>query len=696
MRALPHNSCSAARWLALASVTTALGCVASPQDEGERQEDEQAPVVILLPEEDAPGEPVDSPQLPVQEPPAPPQPEQVRVRLEQEPNDTIDLHDDQATLFALGEGLRGELLARGAEQDIDYFRVKLEAGQFFSWTLKHSSERALHAILFGPDAHYGRELVVEGDAGERTVFIPESGVYHLGIYDERLWAQETSQDRSAHPYEIMTRARALPSFSLQTPGIWTDALQDYSPDVHRFTWGRDEVVMAEIICERDPIRMGIDPVLYLWDPIEARVVAANDNSRRDSLDPAIIAHVVREREYLLVVDAPQLHAHTPYALSIAEVDDSPDVPTHLSAGMSWRAEIGDPVLSMEHFDTDYFRVVLKPGESMRIEVQADDALLPALSLFKEDGGFYDQVDFAAPHRARAALTFHASEDAEQDIIYYVLLDDVRNLKGRVPGVFAGGPAHTYTLTATAAHATPSPATLPYAQALSFPDTGALHWLSFSVQPEQMLVVDASSEETERSPLLVWAHPAGSWRDAGAHVAMLTQEPGEQRFGVREQFFRGASAGSGPISVTAWSIALDTHMAPITREHRDNHDVTLAQQLSLPARVAAYAHPATLEGHDIFKVWLNAGDRLAAWTDLDPQRAHTTQADTVLHLFDPEGQHILSNDDRLAAKRTTFSALGYQVREPGHYFLLVEPYAHPSHGPSFEGPYMLHVTSAPSL
>ena len=623
---------------------------------------------------------------------APDLPWQRGARMEREPNDLVDrgVGLDQSTYFTVGESLAGALDAPDRpESDMDIFSVELDAGTLFRWEVSRTgedlSEQGIQTVLLGPDMRYRRDLTARVGDG-RAAFIHQSGTYYLAVHDAREVEESGQGDDSG--YRIETSSESIHGYSLEAPGTWTESLDDFRPDVHRFVWNRDEVVMAEVVCHREPVHTGIDPILYLWDTVEQRVVAHNDNGRRDSLDPQLVADLERGRPYLLIIDATALREEVPYALSISEVDDSPDVPTRIGPGSSWRAEIGAPVASMEHFDTDYFLLELAPGEAVRVAVQGDDALEPALTVYREEDGFFDQIDFAAPRDGEAAVSFGLPEDAHGTTVFYVLLDDLRNLElashewGRR---FLGGPDFDYTLRAESVTWSATRATLPLQNEIALTESGVYHWFDIWLEEGEMLSLTASSQADHTSPQLARMTPAGAIHLAGTSDAFFSPAAGTYRFGVREEFMR---KGGVPLDVTFFSSFPDTTNAPVIDEHHNNHSGQTAQRLHPPVRVSSYAEAVHAVGYDVFAVHAKRGDKLAVWTDRDPSTSEFAPADTVLHLFDHAGDYITSNDDRMATEYTAFSAILREIDEDGDYFIVVEPYS--SRMFSLDGPYMLHV------
>ena len=621
------------------------------------------------------------------------------ARMEREPNDIVD-HSaglDQATYFTVGESVAGALDAPDRpEQDMDVFSVELSAGTLFHWEVVGTGEdldaAGVQTVLLGPDMRYRRELLAHNGQG-RSAFIHRTGTYYLAVHDPRDLSSLPEQDVAAavddSGYKIKTSTHDLQGYSIEAPGTWGEALEGFAPDVHRFVWNRDEAIMAEVVCHREPVHTGVDPILYIWDTIEHRVVVHNDNGRRDSLDPQIVADLERGRPYMLVVDAVAMRDEVPYALSISEVDDSPDVPTRVEAGSSWRAEIGAPVASMEHFDTDYFTVVLFPGEAIRVEVEADDALEPALTVYRDEGGFFDQIDFTAPRHGEAAVTFNLPADAQGPRLFYVLLDDLRNLQlgahewGRR---YLGGPDFDYTLRAEAVAWAATPTDLPHHGDITLSEAGSYHWFDVWLEADELLSLQATSLHSDTFPALAMMSAAGEIELSQNADAFFSPRAGTYRFGVREEFMRTSRS---PLSLSLFSVKPDTSNATLVQERSDNHSGELAQRLMPPAKVSSYAESVHTVGYDVFVVHAKAGQKLAAWTAPDPGAGNAQPSDTVLHLLDPNGDHIVSNDDRMATEYTTFSAILREVEQDGDYYVVVEPYS--TRMFSLDGPYMLYVT-----
>lgn len=676
---------------------------------GDGDGEEEPPVVILLPDpassKPGPDEDRDQPtssnsdtndtpdwEAPI---PMPTPPWQRGARMEREPNDLVDRGTglDQATYFTVGESLAGALDApnRPDDLDVDMFSVELEAGTLFRWEVSRTGEdlesQGIQTVLLGPDMRYRRELAAHAGDG-RAAFIHQSGTYYLAVHDARATSSADPLPVDDSGYRIETSSEGIHGYSLEAPGTWAESLEGFRPDVHRFVWNRDEVVMAEVVCHREPVHTGIDPILYLWDTVEQRVVTHNDNGRRDSLDPQLVANLERGRPYLLIIDALAMREKVPYALSISEVDDSADVPTIIGPGSSWRAEIGAPVASMEHFDTDYFLLELAPGESIRVEVKGDDALEPALTVYREEDGFFDKIDFAAPRHGEAAVTFGLSHDARDSTLFYVLLDDLRNLQlashewGRR---FLGGPDFDYTLRAESVHWNAAQAALPLRDEITLTESGAYHWFDVWLDAGELLSLTATSSTSDTAGQVAMMTPEGDIQRSSSTDAFFSPAAGTYRFGVREEFMR---KGGTPLDVKFFSSFPRTANAPITEERHDNRSGQTAQRLHPPTRVSAYAESAHHVGYDVFVVHAKRDDKLAVWTSRDPSAGDYTPADTVLHLFDPAGEHIASNDDRMATEYTTFSALLREIEEDGDYYIVIEPYS--SRMFSLDGPYMLHI------
>jgi len=643
---------------------------------------------------------------------------------EVEPNNELDPEEgiDESTSFEAGQSIGGNITASaaGAPGDLDIYSVELEAGTIFEWSFAEVGDGITDAGLasFLQDGTTGNTLraLYTADGTKRQAFIPADDTYYLFVYDAADEA-ETQAEIPAHggpsaTYLIENASIEPSAQALTAPGSASGDLNDGDVDVYSFQWMSEQVIAAQITGAREPISSDIDSVLYLWDADAGELIATNDDLSSDTLDSAVSAAGANGGNYLLIVDAYIFAPSSAYQLDVASADDSPDAPGTLTTMAPSTGVIGEADAMAEEYDTDYWAITLQPGETIKFTATADADLQPSLAIYLNDRGSFQELAFARPVDGKSAVTISVPTTLDAPIELYALVDDIRNLPTDEMDTpdYVGGANFGYTLTAADnPHTTNnimSPATLNG----TLDEVGEFIWFDFTTPAEAVLLIEASSmyaDNTDTADLLL-AQLDGNNGVAfsGSPMTYVNTVAGTKTFGVVDAAYQAGSLMATPYDYTFNLNVIDTSAvvyAPLADPMTNTSEAT-ATTLTPPVAVSeqTQATDPMAPVFDYYKVDLTAGDTLIAITaedpsapPLDPMDPNSTPefADTVMAIYDANGNELVRNDDLRGDVESTFSAVSYTATADGTYTIVVEPYFSAFFGDYSNGYYLLRVLVA---
>ncbi len=535
--------------------------------------------------------------------------------------------------------------------------VELRAGEVFWWRVTTLSGEPVRSALLHRASDYVRLL--DADVGARGAFVAYDDVHTLEVF----------APEAASAFRVETWSAPLTVAPLPAIGNVESDLRDGAPRGWELTTHQHRVLEAEVLSQRVPVDSDLDATLSVWDPIARRVIAfADDINRADGvLDPALRADVEHARSYVLVVDMFARPERAPMTLHATLLDDAPESPRALDAGVTHDGVIDHA--GSDTADTDYFIVWLAPGATMRIELDSMGPLEPSLEAWAARGQWVEHVDTAAACGPRSALELHHPASERAPGYYYVLVDDARNLDGEEP---LGGPSYRYSISASSIDWSATPSTLPLLVSSECPQ-GSWSWHSVDAPAEHLLFIDADADSW------IAARDTSDQLIGLPHGAVIdTHRGGTLTLGVRHGRPCGGTSELFADAIPSnWADGL-----PRLAEATDNHDPAHPQRLEAPARVAATTQDLTSPPRDHFVVHARAGQRILATTHtnldaplidpMNPERGRQ-HADTIVTILSPDGTPLAQNDDTVGAPRGHFSATSARAPIDGDYTVVVSPF-----------------------
>lgn len=391
------------------------------------------------------------------------------------------------------------------------------------------------------------------------------------------------------------------------------------------------------------------------------------------------------------------------------LDDDEEEPND-SPSTANRFEVGEELTGTveardEGHDADVFRVEVEPGQTVRLEVEADDQLEPVLfvSASGEDveAMLEDQVygiAEALPVGGTAALEFHHPESAEAQDYYAVVVDD-RNLPaepGDEPDT-VGGEEFGYTLSSSDIDWNFAEESLPIETVETLEPIGSYLWYEFDVDDESLLGFETFTSVDDFFPDAAF-FTDGVVELAAAPVGVPFEQGGTIMAGVGEPFYRGGSDYEFELILRQMSYG-DLDFGDVEASG-DNNESDSAQDLSgeLPVRVSGTLGDesedfANREIH-YYAVDLEENEQLGLFTEAGADD-EVEDADTILVVYEPEeGREIVYNDDYPLQPDSFFSGAFFTALTAGEYIVAVEPFCQDQGGETVcdGGDYTLNVFS----
>lgn len=598
---------------------------------------------------------------------------------EEEPNDTAE----NANAFTVGDAISGRIAAgSGEDSDIDIFSVELTGGTIFEFELTsvgtgfETDQGNLATVMF-TDQEGNLSRILAPDFGmKRQAFVPADGTYFVYVYDARAGAQEPTDNGGPNStYEIATASVTPSPTSATLPVDQSDELEEDGVDVFEITPGSDSVLVAETTATRAPVESDLDTVLYAWSVADSQTIAVNDDfaGQDETYDSSVAFEATSGQTYWVIVDSYINAEDATYNLNVTETDDAPNARRDLAAGDSLTGEIADA--GSDDFDTDYYEVTLEPGDTIRLEAAADDALQPRIAVIVSTAFGAFTIAEGWPVDGTSAVEFAHPSSADGPTTYLVNLDDIRNVPAdeNTTPENVGGDTFGYTLSASDVTWSGTSATLPVTESGTIANVGNYAWYEFTAPANSVVGLRASTSASDFAPVSALLSE-GAAATGESLVQVLSAET-TLTAGVRDQYFRG---GTGYDFTTEFVAAVfDGVTFNDVSESESNDSQAEAQAITgdLPAAVTGAldaAGPSQLNP-DYYAVNLTQGAVLGVMTEGDDDGDTDNDADTVITVLDSDGNTIATNDDYPGQDGTYFSAAAFSAPADGDYFIVVEPY-----------------------
>jgi hypothetical protein len=598
---------------------------------------------------------------------------------EEEPNNT----EEEANTFTVGEPITGQISqGSGENSDIDIFQVDLTGGKIFEFELTEvgsgfdTADGNMATVVFADaEGTFSRALLPDFGT-KRQAFVPADGTYLVYVYDARSGAEEPIEHGGADStYEIATSVVDPSPTSVDVPVDQDDELEEDGVDVFEVSPADDTTLIAETTATRAPVSSDLDTVLYAWSAADSQTIATNDDfpGQDGTYDSSMAFSATGGQTYWIVVDSYSNAQDASYNLSVTETDDAPTARRAIGAGDSLTGEISDA--GADDFDTDYFEVTLQPGETIRLEATADDAMQPRIDVLVSS--FFGPISIAEgrPVDGVAAVELAHPSSADGAGTYQVNVDDARNvpLDENTDPENVGGSTFGYTFTGTDISWTATTETLPFTSAGSITNVGNYDWYEFAVTANTVVglqVGGAATADFEPVAALLLDGAATT----GDSIAYVATDATDITAGMRDSYFRGGTGYDADLSFI--NVGYDGVTFTDVAESESNDQQSEANDITadIPAAVTGTldgAGPSDL-GSDYFQVTLTEGDQLGFIAEAGAD-GDTDDADTVVTVVNSDGDVVFENDDYLPQENGFFSAGAFAAPADGDYFIVVEPY-----------------------
>lgn len=574
-----------------------------------------------------------------------------------------------AVPIAVGQTFGGVIEpGEGEDYDVSVFSIQLEAGTVFSFWFTDIGEGMMlngapMAFASVEDQDMFRGLNTEHGM-RREAFIPLTGTYYIVVGDRRAGADPHGGPTSYFAME--SSSRPLQASATPLPGTVSTNMNEGVIRAYALTPTQAGVISAETFAMRPPVRSELNTVIYAWNPTQKTVVAFNDDVdfQNEIYDSRVVWGGSAGETYWVIADAYTNPAKADLQLLFGIADDDPDLPRELNIGASLVGEIS-AALNNEA-DSDDFRIVLAPGQNVRVQVEASNAMQPLITVHDSFGR---EVGSAAPVAKRAAITFGLGADQGGADGFRVLVRDRRNVRLEDDDMpqNVGGADYGYTISAALAPWSPTPSTLPLTTVSVLETVGTVNWHIFNIPAGHIVELAAETAATGFQPWIgqLFASGAGYYLE-GPSVFVQGPAASAVTLGVRDRYFRGGASytytplfrGFDPTTVDFAEV-----------ESSGAASIGAAQTLTLPVGVIGTLDgrsPNDLRPHH-YRVALAAGQTLVMRTEGGPE------TDTRVRLVNAQGQIFIENDFHLGQAGTYYSAFVYDIETAGDYFLIVEPF-----------------------
>lgn len=581
--------------------------------------------------------------------------------VEVEPNDD----SASATPLEVGQSFGGNIAAGAGENaDIDFFSLQLEAGQIIEVAFDSSENIEAELVIFDAEENVVRYLT-ESVLTSRQFYVPISGEYFIGVYDVR---EDQQHGGDSAIYTLTTRSVDLAGEAISVPGNATGNFENGAVNVYLVEGEVQDVAVFETFGMREPGQGVVDTVLAVYSP-ELGPLDFNDDIDPDAeiYDSEVYFRADGASSYYVIVDAWDVGPETGYSLQSSTTDDTISIPSPISLDTPFSGVIS--AAEGDEFDTDFFVVELGAGEVARFEVSAADSdMEPTISVYINSiFGFFSIAD-ALPVGDLAAVEFGNS--IEGPGTYFVLVDDVRNVPFEGDGQNVGGETFTYTaslsLTTWSADAVNGEATNQGASIR----LGTYDWYEFTIpaQTNAMATIESLIDDAQNSDPIFAVYSGGVEEAYDNQLALFNEGPDPQIVivGVRDRYFRGTPDWEITFNMS-WVTTPETSVDEV----EPNDTLGTAQVVSGQGRVAASTQGTNLE--DLNEDWFHvqgatSGTDYLIWTR---EVAGQAPADTIIEIYNAEGELLADNDDYPGQEETYFSGLSFEAA--GDFWVRVIPY-----------------------
>ncbi len=363
---------------------------------------------------------------------------------------TLD-NEGSRTAVEPGQSLGGRFGRDGSH----FFELDLEAGALLSiekvavdpaleealedmeWSFRQRSPEGDHDLVDITAVRHFKPAKSEA----RQFFVPYAGAYELRVdapgdeeeaYGFHFELQEVNLDEGASTFEV---------------GEHLDGLTMDGADLGQWKWAVDESKSVEMELLAQALESASDARgwLYLWDLDRGELVS--ESNRRAGGGDARMVVGLEEGQYQWVVDMVGHPQGAEYALASRQLATSEGNPKRLSLGQESSFEGVIEAPGAEAY-SDYFEVVLEPGQQKKLSVQGLDALSPSLLVVAREGAgaVTGIAEAVLPDGQHAGAMLALSDEASESVRLLIELSDVVNFQGSLGGDAVGGDEYDYQLT----------------------------------------------------------------------------------------------------------------------------------------------------------------------------------------------------------------------------------------------------------
>jgi hypothetical protein len=613
----------------------------------------------------------------------------------QEPDDSVE----QANVFEIGQEIGGRILPSsedGATYDQDIFSVVLQAGNIVELELNEKSNGFVAMLFVEDDAETVFRIFDSRRGDVRQFFVPEDGTYFFTVYDRK------SDDGTRHDggfYRFSTRLAEASPADVTVPST-TDLEHDGMLAVYSMTANLEGRLRIETFAFREPVESSLDTALVIWDVESQATVAYHDDIdfQADNVDSVVLTEVDSNREYWVIVDAYTMTSDNACQLVISEFDDAPSFATELQYDETATGTIA--ALEGEEFDSDYFTLVVEPGDVARVQVTGENGFEPTISVYLKTVFSSELLVAAEPVDNVVAVELPVGADRDA-VSLFLVVDDIRNVPSEGMGQNIGGPDLTYSIDASKVVWTPTDATLPVSIPVVDLVLGSYEWIGVDGSAGHLIVLDASPAMSSNADPMASHYGPNGVASVEVPALLVGEAMTSYVLGIRDRTFRGGTEFSCQLDIFTEDVSGVTFNEVPDMEPNDgvigSGAVDAGVVMTLPASVSGALSdnnntPMDLRA-DWYQVSLPAGETLYAWTTAGGDDT-IDDADTVIRILAADGTTVLaSNDDRLGQAATFYSGLAYPNDDTmaESLYVALEPFCLPEDPPcSGNGDYTLSL------